>query len=182
MAVFTNTSAGCDRNGFGTSKFDTTHPVRFLVSLYFATGQRKYLTAAEAAGTYALSTIYQPVQYVGGTTDNANVLDKEGGAEPLHAALALYDATHAAKWLTAAQQAADYVETWMYACNFPITNAPLAYQYAGTRGSSIIATGQSGSDIFLAFEAYDFYRLHLLGDDANNHYLQIARLRKTILN
>ncbi len=172
--VFTNTGTGCDRNGFGTSKFDTTHPVRFLVSLYFATGQQKYLTAAEQAGNYALGAIYKPVQYVGGTTDNPNALDKEGGVEALHAALALYDATHAAKWLTAAQEAANYVETWMYAWNFPISNAPLAYQYAGTQGSSMIATGQSGSDIFLAFEAYDFYRLHLLGDDANDHYLQIA--------
>ena len=167
-------ATGCDSNGFGTSKFNTTHPVRFLVSLYFATGDHKYLQAAMKAGDYAYGAIYQPTQFVGGTTDNPDALDKEGGVEALHAALALYDATHSEKWLDAARAAANYSETWMYAWDFPITNAPLAYQYAGTRGSSMIATGQSGSDIFLAFEAYDFYRLHLLGDDRAGHYLQIA--------
>lgn len=173
--VFSNTSSGCDTNGFGTSKFNTTHPIRFLVGLHFATGEEKYLLAAKAAGEYALTAIYAPAQYVGGTPDNPNALDKEAGVEALHAALALYDATHAEKWLRAAQQAADYTETWMYAWNYPITGAPLAYQYAGTQGSSMIATGQSGSDIFLAFEAYDFFRLHLFGDDPADHYLAIAK-------
>ena len=173
-SVFTNASGGCDANGYGTSKSDTTHPVRFLVTLYFATGEKKYLNSAIAAGNYAYVNSFKTNSYVGGTPDNGNTIDKEAGVEALHAYLALYDATHDSRWLRAAKAAADYTETWMYAWNFPIAAAPPAFTYAGTQGSSLIATGQSGSDIFLSFEVYDFYRLHLLTDDDSNHYLHIA--------
>lgn len=174
-SVFDNAATGCDRNGFGTSKFNTTHPVRFLVDLYFASGDTRYLKAAKAAGEYAYIHTTEANAYVGGTPDNGNTVDKEAGAEALHAFLALYDATGNRKWLRAAEAAADFVETWMYAWTFPLAGASPAYAYAGTRGSSLIATGQSGADIFLAFEAYNFYRLHLFRDNADDHYLNVAQ-------
>ena len=163
-----------DRLGF--SKLDTTHPVRFLVELYFATGNPAYLHAALAAGHYALTNIYGPGRYVGGIDSNPAVIDREAGAEALHAALALYDATQDPVWLAAARHAADYTETWLYAWNFPIGGDAPAFRYAGTRGQSLIGTAGPATDIFLSSESYDFYRLHLLGDDAENHDLSVADL------
>ena len=63
----------------------------------------------------------------------------------------------------------------MYAWTFPLADASPAYAHAGPLGSSLIATGQSVADIFLAFEAYDFYRLHLFRDSADNQYLNVAQ-------
>ena len=174
-SVFVNgEKPGCSRNGFGLGKFNTSNPVRFLVTLYYATGDRKYLKTAQTAGDYMLRTTVDPFVYVGGIIDNPNVIDKLAGVLALRAALALYDATHETKWLEAARKAANYTETWGYAWTFPIRNAPPAYRKAGAQSVSLIATGQSGADIELSVESYDFYRLHLLGDDANNHYLQMA--------
>jgi hypothetical protein len=164
---------GCNRSGFGDSKLNTTHPVRFLVALYFATGEKRYLASALAAGEFAFRNIYLPGLYVGGTADNPNTLDKEAGVQALHAFLALYDATGEARWLDAAADAATFTETWMYAWNFAIRDAPAHYAYAGAQGQSLIATGHSATDVYLGFAAYDFYRLHLLRNDP--HFLQVAR-------
>lgn len=172
-SVFTG-GTGCNRNGAGTSKSDTAHPIRFLVALYFATGNQAYLNAAVAAGNYAYTNSYLPTLFIGGTVDNPNTVDKEAGALALHAFLALWDGTHDTKWLDAAVGAATYTETWMYAWNFKLNASVPAFDYAGVQGESLIATGQSGSDIYLAFEAYDFYRLHLLRDNRKNHFLKVA--------
>ena len=169
-------STGCPKNDYAESKMSSTHPVRFLVTMYFATGDERYLKAAVAAGNFAMATVYGPGRYVGGVVDNPNTIDKESGNEGIRAALALYDATHEAKWLDAARKAGDFTETWEYVQNFGIRGAPAAYVHAGTQGSSFIATGQSAADVELASEAYDFYRLHLFGDDADNHYLKFAEM------
>ncbi len=174
-SVFTNKSPGCNRNGFGTSKSNTTHPIRFLAELYFVSGNKNYLEAARKAGEYAYLNSFEKNSYVGGTPDNGNTIDKEAAVEALHAFLALYDLTADRKWLIAANAAADVVESWMYAWNFGLKNAPPDFAYAGEQGSGLIATGHSGADAFLNFEAYDMYRLHLFGDDANNHRLAVAR-------
>ncbi len=166
---------GCNTKAFGESKFNTTHPIRFLVGLYFASGDKRYLHSALAAGKFSYENIYKPGLYVGGTADNPNTLDKEAGIQALHAFLALYDATHENSWLDAAVDAANFSETWMYAWTFAIRDSPPQYAYANTRGQSLIATGHSGTDIYLAFAAYDFYRLHLLRDDPSSHFLQVAR-------
>jgi hypothetical protein len=194
---------------YPASTTGTTHPIRFLVGLYFAQGVpagssvSPYLTAAINAGCYAYANINavtdpDPVcasinnnieittamgGYRGGTTDNPDTIDREAGVEALHGFLALYDATQDSYWLDAAVSAADFVETWLYSWNFSIQNflypqiagGPLkAFDYAGTQGSSLVATGLSASDIFLSFEAYNFFRLHLLTADPNSHYLTIA--------
>ncbi|MGD0479091.1 MAG: hypothetical protein ABSA42_02895 [Terracidiphilus sp.] len=166
---------GCSRTGFGESKFNTTHPVRFLVGLYFATGDTRFLNSAKAAGEFAYTNIFAPGLYVGGTADNPDTLDKEAGVQALHAFLALYDATGSSRWLDAAADAAAFTETWMYAWNFAIRDASPQYAYAGMQGQSLIATGHSATDVYLGFAAYDFYRLHLLRVDPDSHFLQIAR-------
>ena len=178
-SIYTNP---CNKFGFGSSKANTPDLIRFLVELYFATGSERYLKAAQSAGQYSLGHIYNAVQYIGGTIDNQNVLDKEAGVEALHGALALLDVAIAqgdqqaqATWLAAAQDAADYTRTWQYAWTFPIelpagaepSGAYPAYRFAGPRAIGIIATGQSSGDISLSYESYDFFRLFLFNERLN---------------
>lgn len=101
-----------------TGKFNTTNPIRFLVKLYGATGEEKYLTAAVKAGEYAYANIYEPSLYVGGTSDNNNTIDKEAGVMAMNAFLALYDATKETKWVEALRGAADYTATWTFAWTY----------------------------------------------------------------
>lgn len=173
----------------GQSPFSTTFPIRFLVSMWFATGNPEYRTAAVRAGDWAYHNIYTSTNFIGGVA-NRNALDKEAGSEALHAALALYDLAYqknggnadAAKWLKAAELAANYLETWQYAWNFDVVDHTpghrfRAYTYAGTRASSFIGTGGSAVDVFLAISSFDFYRLHLLsGEGPSGHYGRFAAL------
>lgn len=173
--VYLNTDASCTPGASGDSKLNTADPVRFLVELYIGTGQQRYLAAALAAGNVALGAIYGPSQYVGGTTDQPARIDKEGGGEAIHAALALFDATFDPKWLAAARQAADFAETWAYAFPFAINDPAPAFARTGPLGFSLVATGSTASDIGLSVEAYDFYRLYLFSGRADTHYLRFAR-------
>ena len=66
-SVFDDSGTGCDGDGFGTSKFNTTHPIRFLVNLYFASGDKRYSKATKAAGEYAYVHTTLANAYVGGT-------------------------------------------------------------------------------------------------------------------
>jgi len=157
------------------SKLNTTHPIRFLVRLYTATSDKRYLQAAIRAGEFSLKNIVQPWFYAGGTVDRPEpVLDKEAGVEAIHAFLSLYGVTHERKWLDAAVSAAEFTETWELSWRYPIeTNEP-AFRRAGTRGQSFIKSGISGVDIFLSFEACDYYRLFLYTGDA--HFRRFAKI------
>jgi hypothetical protein len=116
------------------------------------------------------------VSYVGGTEDNPNVIDKEAGFMALDAFLALHDATDEPRWLTAAKQAADFTETWVYSWNIPLPPDDPDVTYpkgATTTGFSLIATGHSGADLFMAGGAFMYYRLYLKTGDT--HYCDMAR-------
>lgn len=157
-------------------KENTTHPIRFLVDLWKATGTEAYRKAALKAGAFCWRTVHQGFTYVGGTVDNPNVMDKEAGFMAMEAFLALRDATGDQKWLNAAVQAADFTETWAYCWNIPIPKEDLATTYprsASTTGFSIIATGHSGADLFLAGAPFLYYRVYLATGD--EHYADFAR-------
>jgi hypothetical protein len=159
------------------SKTTTTNSIRFLCQLHQATHQLAYLQAAQRAGEYAYKTSHLPYAYVGSVIDNPNVIDRESGQEALYAFLALYDATHEARWLEAAVQAAHYTETWMYAYEVPATEGTPSVGFPSDRsivGQTIIASGQSGADLGLAFSAFEYYRLYLFTGDS--HFLKIAEL------
>ena len=157
---------------------DTTdHPIRFLVDLYKATGDVRYRKAALRAGKFCLHSVHDEYAYVGGTPDNPNVLDKEAGVIALDAFLALYDLAQEKRWLQAAVQAADYSETWVYAWNVPMPADDPNIVFPKSRrteGLSLIATGHSGADTYMAYAPFFFYRLFLLTGDA--HFREMARL------
>lgn len=151
----------------------TSHPIRFLVNLHLLTGTAGYLTAATKAGAFYRSATDGTFRYLGGTADNPNILDKEGGGMALHAALALYDATADTAWLDQARQAADYTETWLVAWPYAVDTPRAAYRDAGPLGLSVIAAGSSAVDTWLTYESVNFYRLYLFTGDA--HYLAVAQ-------
>jgi hypothetical protein len=115
------------------------------------------------------------MEYRGGTCDNLDILDKESGIYALFAFLALYDATQEERWLTAAKAAADYTETWTYAWNFPVktTYPHHPFNKYGISGQSIIIIGHSGSDVYNAAAAFEFYQLYRRTGD--EHYLDYAK-------
>jgi hypothetical protein len=157
-------------------KLNTTNPIPFLLSLSQATGDGKYRDCALRAGDFCWANVHQAFAYVGGTPDNPNVTDKEAGFLAAEAFLALHDATGEQRWLTAATQAADFTETWQYSWEVPVPPDDMASTFprgATTMGYSLIATGQSGADLFLAGAAFLYYRLYLATGDA--HYSEVAR-------
>lgn len=158
-------------------KLNTSHPVRFLIDLHHATGEQKYLDAATRAGDFCWIHIHQAFAYVGGTPDNPNVLDKEAGLMAIEAFLALWDASGEPRYLDAAAQAADFVETWAYCWNVPLPSDDPELLFPAslpTSGFSLIATGHSGADLYLAGSPFLFYRIYLGTGDP--HYAQMAQL------
>lgn len=157
------------------SKANTSNVIRFLVQLYLVTDEDTYRDAAQKAGVWSLAHITRYLEYRGGTCDNSDIYDKESGIYAIFAYLALYDLTKEERWLKAACDAADYVETWTYAWSFPVHMPypanPLAKR--NISGQSLIATGHSGADVYMASCPYLYYRLYLLTDD--RHYLHFAR-------
>ncbi len=173
-SVYANTDPDCTPGASGTIELNTTFPVRFLVELYVGTGNAKYLQSALAAGNYALTAIYGATQYVGGTTEAPASIDKEAAEQAIHAALALYDATRDSKWLTAAQQAADFAETFAYAFPFAVNNPLPAFKATAPFGFSLSGTSTTSTDPQHSFESYDYYRLFVLSGRRDLHYLDFA--------
>ncbi|MGC4043703.1 MAG: hypothetical protein QM758_07840 [Armatimonas sp.] len=172
---------------FGTWNFNGTpngrytnasvHPLSFLIDLWRATGEAKYQQAALRAGEFCLKTVHAPYSYVGGTPDNPNVTDKEAGIMAVQGFLALYDATGEARWLAAARQAALFCETWVYWRNLPMPPGNTKQVFPNGRstvGMSLISTGHSGVDNFMAVAPFDWYRLYLATGD--RHFRDTARL------
>ena len=167
-----------DNNGavVDAGKYLTSNVIRFLVHMYVVTLDEKYKNAALKAGEFCLTEIHTPYKYIGSVIDNPYVKDRESGQKMLEAMLALYDVTQEQKWLDAAVQAAYYTATYMYAWNIPAQpgiTAPWSSD-KNTAGITIIATGHSGADCGLAYNAFEYLRLYVLTGD--EYLLKIARL------
>ncbi len=159
------------------SKLNSTHPIVFLLALSRATNDPKYRASAMRAAEFCYANVHQTFAYVGGTPDNPNVLDKEAGLIALEAFLAVHDVSGQARWLEAARRAGDFAETWMYGWDVPIPPESRAISFPPGRrsvGLSLIATGHSGADLFMARAAFLYYRLYILTSDS--HYAEVARL------
>ena len=151
----------------------TSFIIPFLVSLYSATKDMRYYSAALLAGTFAASLFNETFSYEGGAVDNPDVADKESGWLSAQAFLSLYDLTSNPFWLYSAAQAATYAETFVYSWNIPIQciqePLPVYPCKRTTLGASLIATGQSGADNYMSIATFDYKRLGKLLDD--DHFL-----------
>ena len=156
-------------------KYNTSNPIRFLINLYWATDDERYLETALKAGEWCYEYIHKPGHYIGGV-NNSNSIEKEGGVLALYAFTALYDATGDEKWLQGAMAAADFCETWTYCWDIPVRksdNPVNIYDKVGTSGQSFISTHASGVDNFMAFVDFYYYRLYLF--TGQRHYLDFAK-------
>lgn len=159
------------------AKDATDQAIPFLVDPSLATGDTKYRAAALKAGEFCWAAVHQAYAYGGGTPDNPNVLDKEGGMMALAAFLSLHDISRDPRWLRAASQAAQYCETWVYCWNIPMPPSDPKVVYPRNRttvGLSLIATGHSGADNYMAAAPFLYYRLALSTGDA--HFRDTARM------
>ncbi len=134
------------------SKDTTDHPIRFLCDLFRATGDIRYRAAVLRAGEFCLHSVHDAYAYVGGTPDDP-------------------------RWLAAATQAAQYSETWVYCWDIPVPEGDPKAVFPRHRpiyGLSLIATGHSGCDTYMASAPFLFYWLFLLTGDS--HFREMARL------
>lgn len=156
------------------SKANTPCVIRFLAQMFTITNCEEYKTSSIRAGEWTYTNLYRNMEYRGGTCDNLDILDKEAGIYALFAFLALYDLTGGDKWLEASCGAADYVETFTYIWNFPVTtNFPtMPFNFNHISGQSHIVVGAGGADVYMACGGYVFYRLYLLTGDT--HYRDYA--------
>ncbi|MEO8354185.1 MAG: hypothetical protein ABI680_20850, partial [Chthoniobacteraceae bacterium] len=157
-------------------KQNTCHPIPFLLGLAQVTGAKSDRDAALRAGEFCWKNVHEAFGYIGGTADNPNVIDKEAGFLAMAAFLALHDATGENRWLEAAARAGDFTETWAYCWKVPMpADDPAAIfpKGATTTGFSVIATGHSSADLFLAGAPFLYYSLYLKTGDV--HYAAIAR-------
>lgn len=166
-----------DGNPVQTATDTTDQAIPFLANLYLATGDTRYRKAALLAGEFCWKSVHLAYSYAGGTPDNPNVTDKEAGMMALAAFLALYDISADRRWLAAASQAAWFSETWVYCWNLPIPKDDLKVAYPKNRttyGVSLIATGHSGADNYMADAPFYFYRLYLLTGET--HFQKSAQM------
>jgi hypothetical protein len=162
-----------------SSPASSYNPVPFLVLLSEETGDPRYIGAAQRAADFVWSHGQSKGQFVGGTIDNPDVLDKEAGTLSTEAYLALFDATKDSKWLDRARVAADYAETYIYLWNVPMpadeTDTLLHWKKSvPTYGVQLIATGHTLVDDYMSFDVDEYARLARWTGD--QHYLAIATL------
>ena len=172
-----NAGKGTVNEASGTSSYN---PVTFLVKLSEVTGQKKYINTAIRAADYIWTNYGSKGVFVGGATDNPNIVDKEAGMLSLNAFLSLYESTKDPRWLEYAKTAGNYTESWIWIWNVPMPvgandstlNWKRGVSTVGVQGITARASG--GVDEYLAWGAPDYVRLYKYTND--EHYLDIARI------
>lgn len=169
-----------DRNTQADSKLNTPVAVRFLVKMFESTGDERFKQAAIRAAQFAYDELYQKRgKYVGGTPDNPNTVDKEAAIFALYAFNAVHELTGDEKYLEAAEHAAMCAMSWTYCYDFAIPNrdgkdaSQNPFADGGTLGFSVIATGHSAADNFIAYTFYEMFKLYV--KTGNETYLGMAR-------
>jgi hypothetical protein len=167
-------------NGVPDLERNASHEVvPFFVLLSQLTGNSSYMEAARRAAEFSWANGQNKGLFVGGTIDNPNVVDKEGGTLSLDAYLSLYEATGEDVWLRRSIEAGNFSETWIYLWNVP---APAGADWsklgfkpeASTVGMQLIATGHSLTDPYMAWDVASYAKLYAYTSDA--HYLDVAKL------
>ena len=165
------------------SKTCTPVPVRFLVRMYEYTREEKYLASAKKAADYVIGILVPSGKYAGSVCDGIERTDRETGIYALYGMNALYEITKDKAYLEAAEQAAVYTATWTMLTDYKIVepNVQVGEYFktnASVCGQSLISTGHSGVDIFMAYIYYDFFKLYLY--TGNEFYYDFAYLAQNL--
>jgi hypothetical protein len=161
----------------GTSSYNA---VPLLVLMTQITGNPQYQESAIRAAEYVWSSWGTHGQFIGGASDNPNITDKEAGMLSMEAYLSLYEAIKETKWLTRAQAAGNFAESWIWIWNLPMPldadNAQLHWKKSvptiGLQGITALSAG--GADEYLDWAVPSYAKLYKYTKDP--HYLDVARL------
>jgi len=153
--------------------------ITFLLLLDKLTGDNRYGRAAAKAGEFCWNSSHSRGVFIGGTTDNPDVIDQEAGRISLEAYLALHEHTSDKKWLERAKVAADFTETWVYVWDVPMpedeSDKELHWKKGvSTVGLCLIAAGHSLVDQNVAYAVDEFAELYLKTKD--EHYYDVSMI------
>jgi len=144
------------------------------------TNDPKYMQSAIRAAEYIWENWGTRGLYVGGTSDNTNITDKEAGMLSIEAFLSLYESTKESKWLERAKAAADYTESWIWIWNLPMPVDADDSQLHWKKGvptiglQGISARGPGGADEYLDWSTSSYAKLYKYTKE--EHYLDVARI------
>jgi hypothetical protein len=161
----------------GTASYNVV-PVLVLMSQI--TGDPAYQQSAIRAANYIWDSFGKRGLFVGGASDNPNITDKEAGMLSMHAYLRLYEATRDPQWLTRAETAANFAESWIWIWNLPMAVDADDTKLDWKKGVStvglqgITALHAGGADEYLDWAVPDYAELYK--DTRDPHYLEVARL------
>lgn len=150
------------------SKANSQMPVRFLGEVFELTGDERYKKAAIDAGQYVYENIYPSGVYIGGTCDNANVVDKEAGVYAMFCYDTMYMLTRDEKWIEPLKQSAAFSMSMVQGFSFPIKKevsdlkAAYALMYGYNDGSSFITNNMIGMDNYAAIMYYELFKIYII--------------------
>ncbi len=166
--LFDDSNIGNDPSDPAKFKINTPIAIRLLVRMYDETKNENYKVAALKAANYSYKHIYLEMgKYVGGTCDNANVVDKEAAMYAMYGFRYAYKLFNDERYEKAMRHAACCMLSWIfvydYACPANETDASYCpYVNGHVMGVSIIATGHAGADCFAAAVWYDLFKIYEL--------------------
>lgn len=152
--------------------------VPVLVRMTRETGDKRYLNSAIRAADYIWTNYGRKCVFIGAT--GGDVADKESGMLSMEAFLDLYQYTKNSAWLTRAETAGNYAESWIWIWNVPM---PIGAEYSKlgwkpgvpTVGVTGIASNGPGAvDEYLDWATSCYARLYEYTKD--KHYLYVARV------
>lgn len=174
---FNNKSIGYDSTDPAKFKINTPVVIRFLCKMYNTLSElgddqaeraEAVKESARRAADYAYEHIYQELgKYVGGTCDNANVVDKEAAIYAMFGFRSAYDLFRDQRYEKAMRHATCCSLSWTfmydYACPANESDAKYCpYTNGNVMGTSIIATGHAAVDGFACYMWYDVFKCYQL--------------------
>lgn len=177
---FADKNIGYDSTDPAKFKLNTPIAIRFLSKMYELTKNNSYKESLRKAAEYSYNEIYLGMgKYVGGTCDNANVVDKEAAVYAMFGFRCAFEVLGDAKYEKAMKHAAVCSLSWVFMYNYlcPTTDAYRQwspYDDTGVMGASVIATGHAGVDSFACYIWYDIFRVYELSSDHNETYKKAA--------